>query len=149
VALPAHSEPRLFIQFRNHLSQTVGLLGRVVSLSQGRCLNTGQHKHRINARAHTHTHTHTHTHQTSLPWVGFDPTIPASERAKTVHALDRAATVIGYLLPEHISYYQLTIHQAGMFRAISILLFISLKGWSSDKFDRDLKQISLCYDITQ
>jgi hypothetical protein len=25
--------------------------------------------------------------------MGFEPTIPASERAKTVHALDRAATV--------------------------------------------------------
>jgi hypothetical protein len=27
--------------------------------------------------------------------VGFEPTIPAFERAKTVLALDRAATVIG------------------------------------------------------
>jgi hypothetical protein len=27
--------------------------------------------------------------------VGFEPTIPVFERAKTVHALDRAATVIG------------------------------------------------------
>jgi hypothetical protein len=27
--------------------------------------------------------------------VGFQPTIPVFERAKTVHALDRAATVIG------------------------------------------------------
>jgi hypothetical protein len=27
--------------------------------------------------------------------VGFEPTIPAFERAKTVHALDRAAIVIG------------------------------------------------------
>jgi hypothetical protein len=33
--------------------------------------------------------------QTSMPWVGFELTIPAFERAKTVHALDRAATVIG------------------------------------------------------
>jgi hypothetical protein len=28
--------------------------------------------------------------------VGFEPTIPAFEQAKTVHAFDRAATVIGY-----------------------------------------------------
>jgi hypothetical protein len=28
--------------------------------------------------------------------VGFEPTIPVFERAKTVHALDRAATVIGF-----------------------------------------------------
>jgi hypothetical protein len=27
--------------------------------------------------------------------VGFEPMIPVSERAETVHALDRAATVIG------------------------------------------------------
>jgi hypothetical protein len=33
--------------------------------------------------------------QTSMPVVGFEPTIPAFERAKTVHALDCAATVIG------------------------------------------------------
>jgi hypothetical protein len=31
-----------------------------------------------------------------MPWVGFEPTIPVFERAKTVHALDREATVISY-----------------------------------------------------
>jgi hypothetical protein len=30
-----------------------------------------------------------------MPRVGFEPTIPAFERTKTVHTLDRAATVIG------------------------------------------------------
>jgi hypothetical protein len=30
-----------------------------------------------------------------MPQVGFEPMIPVFERAKTVHALDRAATVIG------------------------------------------------------
>jgi hypothetical protein len=30
-----------------------------------------------------------------MPWLGFEPTIPASERAKTVHALDCSATVTG------------------------------------------------------
>jgi hypothetical protein len=30
-----------------------------------------------------------------MPWVGFEPMIPAFEQAKAVHALDRAATVIG------------------------------------------------------
>jgi hypothetical protein len=32
-----------------------------------------------------------------MPRVRFEPTIPAFERAKTVHALDRTATVIGCL----------------------------------------------------
>jgi hypothetical protein len=30
-----------------------------------------------------------------MPQVGLEPTIPAFERTKTVHAQDRAATVIG------------------------------------------------------
>jgi hypothetical protein len=55
----------------------------VIFSSQGLYLNTGQHKHRIN----------TYTHQTSMPCVGFEPTIPASEREKTVHGLDRQAAV--------------------------------------------------------
>jgi hypothetical protein len=29
-----------------------------------------------------------------MPWVGFEPTTLVFERAKTIHALDRAATVI-------------------------------------------------------
>jgi hypothetical protein len=33
--------------------------------------------------------------QSSMPRVGFGPKIPAFEREKTVHVLDRAATVIG------------------------------------------------------
>jgi hypothetical protein len=61
--------------------QTVGLLGRVISLSQGLYLNTGQHKHRIN----------TYTYQTSVPCVS------PSERAKTVHALDSLSTVTGHI----------------------------------------------------
>jgi hypothetical protein len=33
-----------------------------------------------------------------MPWVGFETTIPVFERAKTVHALDGVATVIGITL---------------------------------------------------
>jgi hypothetical protein len=33
-----------------------------------------------------------------MPWVGFERTITGSERAKTVHALDRSATVTGNLM---------------------------------------------------
>jgi hypothetical protein len=63
-------------------TQSVGLLWRVISPSQGRCLHTGQHKQ--NKRAHT-----------SMSWMGFEPTIPAFERPKTVHGLYRGATMIG------------------------------------------------------
>jgi hypothetical protein len=48
------------------------------------------------ARRNVHTQTaetqNTRT-QTTMPQVGYEPTIPVSERVKTVHALDRAATV--------------------------------------------------------
>jgi hypothetical protein len=74
MALPAHSGPRPLIQFRNHFSQTVRILGRVISPSQGRHLHTGQHKHRI-----THT---------KLPYLEWD-----SNPRSQLHVLDRAATV--------------------------------------------------------
>jgi hypothetical protein len=64
------------LQFLN-LRHSVVLLGRVNSPSQGHYLTQTQNKHR----------------QASIPRVGIETTIPASERAKTVHALDRAATV--------------------------------------------------------
>jgi hypothetical protein len=35
--------------------------------------------------------------QASIPLAGFEPTIPVFKRAKTFHALDRAATVTGAL----------------------------------------------------
>jgi hypothetical protein len=57
MALPGHSGPRPLIQFCNHFSKRVGLLRWVISLLQGYYLNTGQHKHRLNA----------YTHQTSMP----------------------------------------------------------------------------------
>jgi hypothetical protein len=44
---------------------------------------------------HTTTRTQNKRTQTSMPRVGFELTIPVFERAKTVHALDRAATVVG------------------------------------------------------
>jgi hypothetical protein len=69
MALPAHSGPRPLIQFCNHFSETVELFGRVISPSQGRYLNTGQHKHRINAYTHTpntHAFSGIRTHDPSV-----------------------------------------------------------------------------------
>jgi hypothetical protein len=64
-------------------TQSVKLLGREIS-SSPRPLPT-----------HRATQTQNKRTQTSTPRVGFEPTIPAFERAKTVHALDRGTTVIG------------------------------------------------------
>jgi hypothetical protein len=44
-----------------------------------------------------------------MPLAGFEPTMPVFERAKTFHALDRAATVTGdfpQLLKENSSIIQ-------------------------------------------
>jgi hypothetical protein len=46
--------PRIFFSFVIFFTQTVGLLGRVISPSQGRYLHTEQHKHRINAHTDNH-----------------------------------------------------------------------------------------------
>jgi hypothetical protein len=43
---------------------------------------------------HTTTQTQNKCTQTSMSREGFEPTIPEFERAKTIHALARAATVI-------------------------------------------------------
>jgi hypothetical protein len=66
----------------------------VIKSSQDLYLNIRQHKHRINTCAH----------QTTMPWVGFEPTIQAFEQAKTVRVLDRAATVIGTVLIPKYNY---------------------------------------------
>jgi hypothetical protein len=69
------------------LRQSVGLLGRGISASRGRYLTQTQNKYK----------------QTSIPCVGFEPTIPAFRRATTVHTLDRAATVIGILSSQKLN----------------------------------------------
>jgi hypothetical protein len=45
--------------------------------------------------AHRTTQTQNKRTQTTMPQAGFEPTIPVFERAKTVHALDCAATGMG------------------------------------------------------
>jgi hypothetical protein len=62
------------LQFLN-LRQSVGLLGRGISPTQGCFL-------------HRTTQTQNKRRQTSMPWVGFEPTIPAFERAKIFYAVD-------------------------------------------------------------
>jgi hypothetical protein len=45
--------------------------------------------------SHRTTQTQNKGKQTSMPWVGFEPTTTVSERAKTAHTIDPAITVIG------------------------------------------------------
>jgi hypothetical protein len=52
---------------------------------------------RRSARLKAATYTQNKRTQTSMSRVGFEPTNPVFEWAKTCHALDRAASVIGLL----------------------------------------------------
>jgi hypothetical protein len=61
----------------------------------GRTPRTGNQPITRPLPTHRTTPTQNKRTQTSMPRVGSEPTIPVSERAKTVHALDRAATVTG------------------------------------------------------
>jgi len=69
-------------------------------------------------RTDLHLTTHnTHNRQTSMPPVGFEPTISAGERSQT-YALDRAATGIGmqYDLRYIINYQYVSIYFAIILR---------------------------------
>jgi hypothetical protein len=74
------------------LIQSTGFLGRGIGPSQGRYI-------------HRTTQTQNKRTQISMPWAGFEHTIPLFERAKTVHALDRATTVIDYHFTIYIYVY--------------------------------------------
>jgi hypothetical protein len=65
------------------ITQSVGLLGRGISPSQGRYL-------------HRTAQTENKSTQTSMSYVGFEPTIPMFELAKTVYPLDFPVTVTGF-----------------------------------------------------
>jgi hypothetical protein len=83
------------------------------SLDGGPALSQGRYLHRT-------TQTQKKRRQTSIPWVGFEPTIPVFQRAKTFRASQRAATAIGFreflppklcnrcLLIKHL--YHLSLH---------------------------------------
>jgi hypothetical protein len=58
--------PGFFFSFVIIFTQTVGLLGRVVSPSQGRYLHTGQHKHTINVHTDVHALSGFPTHDPSV-----------------------------------------------------------------------------------
>jgi hypothetical protein len=64
--------PDLFFSFVIFLTQTVGLLGQVISPSQGRYLHTGQHNRRIKAHTNIHVLSGIRTH---------DPSVRASDNS--------------------------------------------------------------------
>jgi hypothetical protein len=70
-------------------------LGFLILYTVGRTPWTGDQPVARPLRTCRTTQTQNKRIQTSMTWVGFESTIPAFERGKTVHALDGSATVIG------------------------------------------------------
>jgi hypothetical protein len=71
--------PGLFFSFVIFFTQTIGLLGRVISPSQDRYLHTGQHKHRIKAHTDIHASSGIRFH---------DPIVRASEDCSCLRPRD-------------------------------------------------------------
>jgi hypothetical protein len=65
-----------------------------------------------------------------MPWVGFEPTMPASDRTKTVHAPDRSATVTGnsVRLPTPFS----TPTALEVYFCHSCIIFVAFAGYQGD-----------------
>jgi hypothetical protein len=84
IVVPRHGAfVKRFVSLQFLISKTVGRIPWTGDQPIARPLPTQtQNKHRL----------------TSMPLVEIEPTIPAFERAKRVHALDRAATVIGFYM---------------------------------------------------
>jgi hypothetical protein len=71
----------------NAINQLVGLLGR------------GDQPDERPLPTHRTTQIWNKRTQIPMPRVGFEPTTPVFDRAKTIYALDRAATVVGRKSP--------------------------------------------------
>jgi hypothetical protein len=65
----------------------------LISHTVGRTPLTGDQPVASPLSTHRTTQTQNKCTQTSMPWVGFEPTTPVFERAKAVHVLDRGVTV--------------------------------------------------------
>jgi hypothetical protein len=63
-----------------------------------------------------------------MPQVGFEPTTPVFERARTAHALDRTATVIGclYIIIDFFNSYLFTFDWL-LGRSIDIYVVVSYR----------------------
>jgi hypothetical protein len=103
------------LQFLN-LRDSIGLLGRVISPSQGHYLTQTRNKHK----------------ETSMPRVWFESTIPASKRGKTGLASDRAGTVISTL---HITIFYFR-YQLPRLELVSTLIQRSLSIPNKNEPDR-------------
>jgi hypothetical protein len=91
MALQHFVGPWPLLQFRNLYTQTVGPLGRVISLSRGLCLHIEQHKHRVNAQIDIRDLSGIRTH---------NPSVRASEDSSCLRPRGHCDRHHGYLATE-------------------------------------------------
>jgi hypothetical protein len=85
------------------LHETFRFTSATRSRTRGRTPWTGDQLVARSLPVHKHRKTHTqHKNLTSMPRVGLEPTFPAPARAKTVHALERSATVTDAMTCQNI-----------------------------------------------
>jgi hypothetical protein len=88
------SNPSICLRLYSPLLVLGRFFGFLILCTIGRTTWMGDQSVGRPLRTHRTTQTHNKCTQTSIPWVVFELTTPAFEGAKTVHALDRAATMI-------------------------------------------------------
>jgi hypothetical protein len=103
---PTH--PSIHLWLYSPLLDLGKFLSFLIFYTDGRTPWTGDQPVARSLPAHRTTQTQTKRIHTCMPQMGFNPTIPVFEWAKTVHVLDRAASVIGVIyLPIYLSTYLL------------------------------------------
>jgi hypothetical protein len=83
----------IYLLLHSPLLNFAGFFSFLNIYTVGRTASTGDQPIAKPLPTHRTTQTQNKRIHTSMPWVGFESTIPVFERAKTFHALDRAATL--------------------------------------------------------
>jgi hypothetical protein len=96
-----NNNPSIYLWLYSPLLDLGRFFSFLIFYTVGRTPWTGDQPVARPLSAHRTTQTQNKRTQTSIPQVGFKPTIPVFERTKTVHALDRAFAMIGNKNPYH------------------------------------------------
>jgi hypothetical protein len=87
----------IYLWLYNPLSDIGRFFSFLILYTVGRTPWTGQQAVTRPLSTHRTTQTQNKRTQTSMPWLGFEPTISAFQREKTVHAIDGAALLSAWL----------------------------------------------------
>jgi hypothetical protein len=97
--------PWLLFQFLDLFTQSVWLLGREMSPSQGRYLHTGQHRHRVNAYRHPCLKWDLNRHPSFLPGEDSSCLRPREHCDRPVCPFSSIKVAVGFI--NHVSICQL------------------------------------------